>query len=145
MEGGKPMQAEIKQHRPQDFDFFNEFISYIIANKDFSALEKGLNYIKDIENFLNIIEKNKAIIYEKYHPKIIKLDNLKFKETNMKEENISIMIREKNKTIFQVIENIKSIIGFSNEKRTFLLYLTNDFWQYVLNYYKEPNQDNIKI
>jgi hypothetical protein len=74
---------------------------------------------------------------------IIKLDNLKFKKTSMKEENISI--REKNKTIFKVIENIKSIIGFSNEKRTFLLYLTNDFWQYILNYYKEPNQDNIKI
>ena len=136
--------AHFKYPINQDFDFFNTFISYTIKNKDFSTLEKGLNYIKDIETFLNIIEKNKKEIFEKYNSKIIKLDNLKFKKTK-EEESASISNREKNKSIFEVIDNIKSIIRFSNEKKTFLLYLTNDFWQYALNYYKEPNQDNIKI
>ena len=27
----------------------------------------------------------------------------------------------------------------------FLIYFTNDFWKYVLYYYKEPIQDNIQI
>ena len=68
----------------QNFDFFNKFINYTIENKDISVFEKGLNYIRDIETFLNIIEKNKEAIFEKYKAqkieKIIKLDNLKFKK-----------------------------------------------------------------
>ena len=69
----------------KDLNFFNNFIPYAIANKDFSFFEKGLKYIKDIETFLIIIEKNKKAIFEKYNDKkidnIIKLDDLKFKKT----------------------------------------------------------------
>ena len=45
-------------------EFFNKFISYIIANKDFTNFKKGLNYIEYIETFLNIIEKNKEAIFK---------------------------------------------------------------------------------
>ena len=138
-------QGHFKYPINQDFDFFNKFIGYTIANKDFSVFEIGLSYIMDIESFLNIIEKNKIEIFEKYNPKIIKLENLKFKKTNMEEESTTIVNRKKYKSIFETINNIKSIIWFSNEKKVFLLYLTNDFWKYVLNYYFEPNQYNVAI
>jgi len=154
----------------QNLDFFNNFISYAIANKDFPIFEKGLNYIKDIETFLNIIDKNKDAIYKKYNAqkieKIIKLDKLKLKK-NVKEdkkqnENVSegTVITEntkeqctedsnsnknKKEIINEVIKNIKSIIKFCKEENTFLIYFTNNFWQYILNYYNEPTIDNIKI
>ena len=36
-------------------------------------------------------------------------------------------------------------MGFSNVKKIFLIYFKNDFWKYILNYYNEPQQMNIKI
>ncbi len=50
----------------QNFEFFNKFIKYTILNKEFSFFEIGLSYIRDIETFLNIIEKNKEDIFNKY-------------------------------------------------------------------------------
>ena len=50
----------------QNFEFFNKFIKYTILNKEFSFFERGLSYIRDIETFLNIIEKNKEDIFNKY-------------------------------------------------------------------------------
>ena len=166
--------AHFKYPINQNLDFFNKFISYAIEKKEFSVFEKGLNYIKDIETFLKIIEKNKDKIYEKYNSqkieKIIKLDDLKFKKkTDLEEESeistkivmeetesdtISKTIKEcteetnsnaekkTDKSIFEVIDNIKSIIDFCQEKKTFLVYFTNNFWQYILNYYNEPKIDN---
>ena len=43
------------------------------------------------------------------------------------------------------IKNIKLIIKLCREKNTFLVYFTNNFWKYILNYFKEANQDNIEI
>jgi hypothetical protein len=162
--------AHFKYPISQNLDFFNNFISYAIANKDFPIFEIGLNYIKDIETFLNIIEKNKDDIYIKYNAKkiekVIKLDNLKFKknakEGKQQNENItkgtvitenakeqctegSNSNKNKKEIIKEVINNIKSIIKFCKEKNTFLIYFTNNFWQYILNYYNEPTIDNIKI
>ena len=45
----------------------------------------------------------------------------------------------------KVIKNIKSIIEFCKDKKTFIIYFTNNFWRYILNYYNEPNQENIYI
>ena len=50
----------------QNFEFFNKFIKYTILNKDFTFFERGLSYIRDIETYLNIIEKNKVDIFNKY-------------------------------------------------------------------------------
>ena len=186
--------------------FLNNFIKYVISNKEFSVLESGLNYIKDIDTFINVIEKNKEEIFNKYIKSdnstinikcIIKIDNnLKIKsfekenETeivegnktktivennrhevendisrkniqviqneNKKENNSDSVNESKNeidsniqkkekKSIFQIIENIKSIIEFSKKNKTFLVYFTNNFWRYILNNYKIPKQDNIEI
>ena len=163
--------AHFKNPINQDLVFFNKFISYAIAHKDFPSFEKGLNYIKDIETFLNIIEKNKNKIFEKYNSqkkdKIIKLDDLKFKKNYVKDETqievdtkgVSTKIISKNTkeqeskdinskkkdSIFKVIDNIKSLINFCKEKKGFLIYFTNNFWKYILNYYNEPTQNNIEI
>ena len=47
--------------------------------------------------------------------------------------------------INEFINKIKSIIDFCNDNNTFLIYFTNNFWQYTLNNYNEPEQDNILI
>jgi hypothetical protein len=128
-------------------DFFNQFISYIIEKKDFPNFEKGLKYIMDIETFFYIIDKNKEAIYKKYNAQklenIIKLDDLKFKKNNKEnepqneifiEETISKVIiptkEKKEKNIFEVTNNIRSIIRFCKEQKTFLIYFTNNFWKY---------------
>jgi hypothetical protein len=91
----------------QNLDFFKKFISYII-NKDEKKvqkkeekkedkkvekknnLERGLNYIKDFETFLNVIEEKKEDIFKRYNSKkiekIIKLDDLKFKKIVTEDE-----------------------------------------------------------
>ena len=164
--------AHFKYPINQDLDFLNQFINYTL-NKEFSVFEIGLNYIRDIETFINIICKNKEKIFERYNSqkfdKIIKLDNLKFKQAaeikDMKpqlnvenksnclktikeyreENNNNIRKKKENKNIFEILINIQSIIEFSKEKKAFLIYFTNNFWQYILNYYNEPTQDDIYI
>ena len=59
--------------------------------------------------------------------------------------NYDVKENNDNKIIFHLIKNIKSIINFSEENKTFIIYFTNNFWKYVLNYYNEPKQDNIYI
>ena len=43
--------------------------------KDFETFERGLDFIKDIETYITVIEKKSNKINE-----IIRLDNLKFKK-----------------------------------------------------------------
>ena len=154
----------------QNLEFFNEFIIYTIEKNDFATFEESLRYITDIETFISIIEKNKEKIFEKYNKEIIKLDELKFKKTSINKEIITekpesdtlsqtssnmhedkddkiymSVSQKKNKNIFELIDNIKSLIKFCNNKNTFLIYFTNNFWQYILNYFNEPKMDNIYI
>ena len=151
----------------QDYEFYNNFISYTILNKDFLVFEKGLNYIRDIETFLSIIDDNKEKIVEKYNSKIIKLDDLKLKKDRnknnsgnedtksicsfisekeeKKEKNNINITKKKHKYIFDIIDNIKSIINFCDTKNTFIIYLTSNFWQYILNYFNDPKIDYIYI
>jgi hypothetical protein len=44
-----------------------------------------------------------------------------------------------------MIEEIKSIIMFNRNEDKIIVYLTNDFWKYLLSCYKKPTQKNIKI
>ena len=135
----------------QNFDFFNKFISYIIENKDFHYFESGLKYINDLGVYLNIIKMNKKAIFEKYKynvkntQNIVKLDNLKFKVMENGLENNNNFINKKRRSKFEAISNIKSIINFCMDKNIFLIYFTNNFWRYLLNYYNEPTPDNIEI
>ena len=109
------------------------------------------------------MEYNKEKIYEKYNSKkiekIVKLDNLKLKipknEDNVPTESNIISIsskqnkedkaQKKNKNIKDLINKVKLIIKFCKEKNTFLIYFTNNFWQYILNYYNKPKDDYIEI
>ena len=134
----------------QNFDFFNKFMSYIIANKDFHFFENGLKYINDLGVYLNIIKMNKKAIFEKYKyneqniKNIVKLDRKTLFMENELENNNNI-INQKRRSNFEVIKNIKSIINFFMDKNTFLIYFANEFWKYLLNYYNEPTPENIEI
>ena len=44
----------------------NELIKFSITNKEFTKFQIGLKYIKEIETFIDIIQKNKEDIYNKY-------------------------------------------------------------------------------
>ena len=76
----------------QNYEFLNKFIEYTILNKDYTFFKRGLEYIRDIETFINIMEKNKENFFNKYIKNnkdylkyIIKLDdNLK----NIRAENL---------------------------------------------------------
>jgi len=188
----------------QNLDFFIKFIGYIIEKKDEKKdenkeekkeekqdkkkeqkkvekrvdLEKGLNFIKDLETFLKVIEAKKEDIFKKYNSKkiekIIKLEDLKFKKNFMETEEdeqqltenskgniLSIKTTEtekenteeidplkkkkqEKKRIEELIKILNSIIDFCEDKNTFLIYFTENFWKYVLNYYNDVKQENIK-
>ena len=147
--------AEFKYPINKDFEFLNNFINYAILNKEFSVFEKGLNYIRDIGTFLEVIEKNKEEIFKKYNKldNIITLDNLKFNKAQITQsqeskpmkippanintisQNLTKEYKELRDYFKSVIKNIKSIICFSKENNTFLIYFTNNFWKYILYYF----------
>ena len=132
----------------QNYDFFNEFINYTLKAKEFPEFIISLKYIQDIETFINIIERYKEQIYEKYIHDKIKFEkyiinmnaDLKFRNKKRTEENIE---REENNLI--IIKHINSIIIFSEKKCKLLIYFPSDFWKYILNYHNNPIQDNILI
>ena len=178
----------------QNLDFFKKFISYIIEKDEKKVekkeekkedkkvvkkdnLERGLNYIKDLETFLNVIEAKKEDIFKKYNSKkiekIIKLDDLKFKQIAMENEEdesstkspsdeiLSIKTtetekqgtegsnplkkkEEEKKRIEELIKNLNDLIDFCDSEETFLIHFTEKFWKYVLNYYNEAKLENIK-
>ena len=124
----------------QNLDFFIKFIGYIIEKKDEKKdenkeekkeekqdkkkeqkkvekrvdLEKGLNFIKDLETFLKVIEAKKEDIFKKYNSKkiekIIKLEDLKFKKNFMETEEDEQKLTENSKG------NILSIKTTETEK-----------------------------
>ena len=137
----------------KNFEFFNKFISYTIEKSNFSIFKIGLIYIKDLETFINVIEKNKVDIFEKFKEQInekniIKIDkSLKLKEDNKEERSIkeiSNSSKVKNKNM-DYIENFESIIKYSKEKNIIIIYFTKDFWKYIINCYKEPILNNIEM
>ena len=132
-----------------DFDFLNKFFEYIISNKDYAFFIKGLIYIKDTGTFINIIEKNKEKIFEKYFKDKNYLKNIiKFDHDSKRikfEFSLPISDSILPEEIEKIIQNIESIILFSKEKESFLIYFTTNFWKYILNNFNEPNKFNIYI
>ena len=137
----------------QNLDFFNKFIKHTIEKKNYSHYQIGLKYIKDIEDFLNVINTNREEINNNYNNYLkpnndqkkkekyfITMDkSFKFEKQENSEENNNIF----SKVIPEVIDSINEIIEFSKEKKIFLIYFTNDFWKYLLNFCKNPIMDNI--
>ena len=148
---------------PQDLNFFYEFIEYIISKKEFNHFQIGINYIKNIETFINVIYKNLDKIYEKFVKenisdfekyniivdKNLTLNDVSKSENNfiLKKENNEISKRTyKSKTeIPDYLKKIQKIVDYCNGKEIVLLYFKNDFWKYILDCYKEPKQVNILI
>ena len=50
----------------QNLDFFVKFIDYCATQKEFNSFKNGLNYIRDIETFITVINKTKESIVDKY-------------------------------------------------------------------------------
>ena len=75
----------------QNFDFFNKLIEYTILNKDYKFFEEGLKYIGDIETFINIIEKNKDNLFNKYFK-----DNIKYLKCTIKLDDYLKFIKTEN-------------------------------------------------
>lgn len=80
---------------------------------------------------MNVIEKNKEKIIEKYNNdfKIIKI-----KSDLKKKEGQEIQI---------IIPAVESIVEFSEEKEKLLIYFNSNFWINILKNYNEPNALNI--
>ena len=133
---------------------YNSHFKYHSIRNDFDFLNK---FFKDIGTFINIIEKNKEKIFDKYFKDknnltyTIKLDHdlkrIKFgysldkNVNNLLPTSDSILPKE----IEKIIKNIESIILFSKEKNAFLIYFTKNCWKYILNNFNEPNKFNIYI
>ena len=120
----------------QKIDFLEKFINYTIINKELSIFRIALNYVKDLEIFIYLIEKIKEIYIKKYvtddsgskYEYIIEVDG------NRKLEN-----KQKSK----IIQYIESINNFSFEKNKFFVHFSSNFWIYILKSYNEPKKDNI--
>jgi len=126
----------------QDFNFYNNFIIYAIKNgKDLEIFERALNYIDDIEIFLNVINENKDDIFRKYEDlknepieiasnlNLIKKKYIKDKQTKTELDNI--------------IGSIKSLIKFSDDNQILAIYLRSSFWRNLLKEYNKPDLEYI--
>ena len=152
-----------------NFNSLNEFIRFLIYKKDFFPFKIGLNYIRDLETFISIINKNKEYYYEyfrhekdsrKYIITMNKNIRLKNKENSENDENIikkeeieKESLKENNKNInnnyedkrYKIISEIKSIINFCEYNETILVNFSSEFWKYLLYYDIEPKQKNISF
>ena len=54
----------------QNIDFLNEFVGHAINSNKFDTFKTAINYIKDIETFISVIEEKKKNIFDTF----IKLD-----------------------------------------------------------------------
>ena len=128
--------SHFKNPIKQELDFYIKFINYA-TSKEFTIFENGLNYIRDIETFIIVIEKIKEQIINKYHRKVLKPITLKAK--------LPLIKREKNKEVDKIIPAMESIINFSKEKKILIIYFHSIFWIHILKNYNDPKDTNISI
>ena len=102
-----------------EFNYLNELINFSTSQNYDEFIHNVLFYLKGINIFLKVIEKNKEKIIEinEFHP-------IEF-------PTIELEPQTKIKEIEDLINNI---IIFSREKKKLLIYFTNDFWDYLLNH-----------
>ena len=87
-------------------------------NKEISIFKNGVKLIRDLGIFISVIEKNKEIIFNKYHyldisPCFQVKNNFTFKKTQKRME------------INNILHGIDSIINFCNEKKLLIINLTS--------------------
>ena len=121
----------------QDTKFFENFFEYTIKNKEFDIFENSLNYILDIETFVDIINKKKAKIFQKFGESTFKTIKIK--------SNLEIIKKPEGKEIENIISMIELFFDFSKNKNKLLIYFSSNFWINILKHYKEPNAINIDI
>ena len=119
----------------QDIKFFENFFDFIINKKEFDIFINSLNCILDIETFIDVINKKKEKILEKYGEYAFKPIIIKY--------NLPIIKKVEGKEIDNIISRIETIIDFSREKNKLLIYFSSNFWIYILKHYKEPNAKSI--
>ena len=154
--------THLKNAIPQDLNFFYEFIEDTITKKEFKFFQIGINYIKNIETFVDVIFKNLNKIYDKFvndstdfeKYNIIVDKNLTLKEISKSGNNYILKVENdedgkkahKSKTeIPDYLKKIRKIIEYCDSKEIILIYFKNDFWKYILDCYKEPKQVNILV
>ena len=129
--------SHFKNPLNQDSEFYNQFIIYAInKGKNLEIFEIILDYIDDIETFLYVINNNKVDIFKNYDLKNepLKLgSDLKLIKKEYKEGKI-----EKTE-LDNIINIIKELIIFSNDKILLAIYLKREFWKYLLKQYDKPN------
>ena len=121
----------------QDLDFYKDFIGYVIDNKDMKTFKKALNYIKDIETFVNVINIYKEKIFKNYNdlePITIKSDLKLIKRKNTKNKKNELDI------IKSLIENI---IDYSDKNKKLLLNFASEFWINLVKKYSNADIENI--
>ena len=121
----------------QDTKFFENFFEYTIKNKEFDIFENSLNYILDIETFVDVINKKKAKIFQKFGESTFKTIKIK--------SNLEIIKKPEGKEIENIISMIELFFDFSKNKNKLLIYFSSNFWINILKHYKEPNAINIDI
>ena len=87
-------------------------------------------YLKDIDSFLDVIDKNKD--------RIIKTKNF---------ESIEVIPIEeiKNLNIDKILKNIDDILKFSNAKKILLINFKSEFWESMAKISSEINRKNIEL
>ena len=129
----------------QDIQFYYDFIGYVMANKDIKTFEKVLKYIKDIVTFLDVIYKYRDDIISYFtKPTKIKPELKLIKKNYTNEDADDEEDKKEINELTRIIKLINKIIDYSRDNKTLLIYLTNQFWIYLLSQYKTIiDKDNI--
>jgi len=149
----------------QDKNFYDKFIKYILKKdkgSDSAIFKRILDYIDDIETFLFVINENKKAIFKKYvdlkNDPIQLSSNLKLtkKQLNDKEptpfneqdrDSVDIIKNPPKTDLKNELDNIeeliKSIIEYSIEIQTLVLFIKETFWMKLLKEYNIPDWENI--
>ena len=130
------IKADLKINKKEKGEEIKIFIDYTIKNKEFSVFKISLNNILYFDIIINIIDKKKEEIINKY--------NNEFKTIKIKAD-LKINKKEKGEEIKNIIEEIESIIDFSRKKQILFIYLNTNFWINILKNYNEENALNIDI
>jgi hypothetical protein len=159
----------------QSKNFYDGFIKYALKkDKELKIFKRILNYVKDIEAFLFIVNSNIEQIFQKYEK--LKTDPLKLtanlKLVKYKVENIKKVVKDESKNTESsddeseivdqddkkgldnvdkienecgtIIKLIEGIIAFSRKEKILAIYLKSTFWINLLKEYNIPDWENIR-
>jgi hypothetical protein len=159
----------------QKKEFYDGFIKYALKkDKELKIFKRILNYVKDIETYLFIVNSNIEQIFQKYEK--LKTDPLKLtanlKLMKYKVENIKKVVKDESKNTESsddeseivdqddkkgldnvdkienecgtIIKLIEEIIDFSKKEKILAIYLKSTFWINLLKEYNIPDWENIR-